>query len=361
MAPADSVKNYLPVAKPGKPNAAHQTAFADAIFGQAKLKLELGKAVLKSQRAAVTADEWKYLNAPNADDKVAVAKHKARLDELAKAAQKVQRAEAVVKAKQGVFQAEQKLKSTQALAAAGKKGDKKLTKDVTAAAKNIEAKMKVLAAAEKKITEPLTPGYSGLSSSYGGSSGRRLALARWMTDGKNPLTARVAANHIWLRHFDRALVGSVFDFGLGGQMPSHPELLDWLACELREPTLVPSVGGWTPGKPKVGAWSMKHLHKVIVTSRAYRTASTPDEKNLSTDPDNVWLWRLPPCCRRTRRETRRTRLARQRRNDLSAPQYLFPPLALEPDGFPESVRRRGPDGGVHAPHQHRAASGVGAL
>jgi hypothetical protein len=104
----------------------------------------------------------------------------------------------------------------------------------------------------------------------------------------------VAVNHIWLRHFDRALVGSVFDFGLGGQKPSHPELLDWLACEMREPTLVPSVGGWTPGKPKVGAWSMKHLHKVIVTSRAYRTASTPDEKNLATDPDNDWLWRLPP-------------------------------------------------------------------
>lgn len=294
MAPMDSVNNYLPVAKLAKPNAAQQTAFADAILGQAKLKLELEQAVLQSQRAAVAADEWKYLNAPNADDKAAVAKHKARLDELAKAAQKVQRLEATVRAKEGVFQEEQKLKTAKALVAAGKKDDEKLTKAVADAAKNIEGKKKALKTAEKKISEPLTPSYSGLSSSYGGSSGRRLALARWMTDANNPLTARVAANHIWLRHFDRALVESVFDFGLGGKKPSHPELLDWLACELREPTMIPSSGGWTVGKPEVGVWSMKHLHKLIVTSRAYRMASTPNEKNLATDPDNLWLWRMPP-------------------------------------------------------------------
>ncbi|MEE2946992.1 MAG: DUF1553 domain-containing protein, partial [Verrucomicrobiota bacterium] len=294
MAPMDSVKNYLPVAKLGKPNSAQQTAFADAILGQAKLKLELEKARLGSHRAAVAAEEWKYLNAPAADDKAAMEKHKARLDQLAKAAQKVQRLEAVVKAKEGVFQAEQKLTTDKALAAAGKKDDEKLTKAVTDAAKNIEGKKKALTAAEKKISEPLTPSYSGLSSSYGGSSGRRLALARWMTDANNPLTARVAANHIWLRHFGRALVEPVFDFGLGGNQPTHPELLDWLACELREPTMVSSSGGWTEGKSEAGAWSMKHLHRLIVTSRAYRTASTPDEKNLATDPDNLWFWRIPP-------------------------------------------------------------------
>jgi len=294
MAPLDSVKNYLPVAKLAKPGTAQQTAFADAILGRAKLKAELEKARLESHRMAVTAEEWKYLNAPAADDKAAVEKHKARMDQLAKAAQKVQRLEAVVKAKEGIFQAEKKLKTTKALAAAGKKGDEKLTKAVTDAVKNIEGKKKALTAAEKKTSEPLTPSYSGLSSSYGGSSGRRLALARWITDANNPLTARVAANHIWLRHFDRALVESVFDFGLGGKKPSHPELLDWLACELREPTMVATNGRWTEGKSKAGAWSMKHLHKLIVTSRAYRMASTPDEKNLATDPDNIWLWRIPP-------------------------------------------------------------------
>ena len=294
MAPADSVKNYLPVVKPGKPSAAEQTAFADAVLGQAKLKVDLEKARLESHRLAVAAEEWKYLHTPAADDKAAVDKHKARLDELAKAAQKVQRMESVVRAKDEVFQSEQKWKVAKALAAAGKKGDEKLEKAVTDAAKNIEEKKKVLTAAEKKITEPLTPSYSGLSSSYGGSSGRRLALARWMTDANNPLTARVAANHIWLRHFDRALVTSVFDFGLEGQKPSHPELLDWLACELRELTMIPSSGGWTAGKSEAGVWSMKHLHKLIVTSRAYRMASTPDEKNLAADSDNLWLWRMTP-------------------------------------------------------------------
>ena len=294
MAPMDSVKNYLPVAKLAKPATTQQTAFADAILGQAKLKVELDKARFESHRAAVVAEEWKYLNAPAADDKAAVEKHKARLDQLAKAAQKEQRLEAVVKAKEGIFQAEQKLKTTKALAAAGKKDDEKLTKAVTDAAKNIEVKKKALAAAEKKISEPLTPSYSGLSSSYGNSSGRRLALARWMTDENNPLTARVAANHIWLRHFDRALVTSVFDFGLEGKKPTHPELLNWMACELREPTMVPYRDGWTAGKSEAGAWSMKHLHKLIVTSRAYRMASTPDEENLATDPDNLWLWRIAP-------------------------------------------------------------------
>jgi len=294
MAPMDSVKNYLPVAKLDKPNPAKQTAFADAIWGQAKLKLELEKARLESHRAVVAAEEWKYLNAPEADDKAALDNHKAQLDQLAKAAQKIQRREAVVKAREGIFQAEQKLKTEKALAAAGKKDDEKLTKAVADAEKNIEEKKKTLATAEKKTSEPLTPSYSGLPSSYGGSSGRRLALARWMTDANNPLTARVAANHIWLRHFDRPLVESVFDFGLGGKIPTHPELLDWLACELREPTMVPSGDGWTQGKPEASAWSMKHLHKLIVTSRSYRMASTPDEENLATDPDNHWLWRTTP-------------------------------------------------------------------
>jgi hypothetical protein len=74
----------------------------------------------------------------------------------------------------------------------------------------------------------------------------------------------------------------MFDFGQNGQQPTHPALLDWLASELMEP----SVG------PHPAAWSMKHLHWLIVTSATYRMASTPDEANLVVDPDNRHLWRM---------------------------------------------------------------------
>jgi cytochrome c553 len=111
----------------------------------------------------------------------------------------------------------------------------------------------------------------------GGSTGRRLALAKWLTDTKNPLTARVAVNHLWLRHFGQPLVPSVFDFGKNGRRPTHPALLDWLAAEL-----------------VAQKWSMKHLHKMIVLSRTYRMASTPDNTNATIDRDNLYYWRVAP-------------------------------------------------------------------
>ena len=85
------------------------------------------------------------------------------------------------------------------------------------------------------------------------STGRRSALAKWITDARNPLTARVAVNHIWLRHFGKPLVSTVFEFGKKGARPTHPELLDFLAVELRD-----------------HGWSMKYLHKLLVMSNAYR-------------------------------------------------------------------------------------------
>jgi Protein of unknown function (DUF1553)/Protein of unknown function (DUF1549)/Planctomycete cytochrome C len=110
------------------------------------------------------------------------------------------------------------------------------------------------------------------------STGRRSALARWLADARNPLTARVAVNHIWARHMGQPLVPSVFDFGRKGTPPTHPELLDWLAVELIE-----------------NGWSMKHLHKLIVTSNAYRMSSSlagSAPANRQADPDNRYLWRM---------------------------------------------------------------------
>jgi hypothetical protein len=110
------------------------------------------------------------------------------------------------------------------------------------------------------------------------SSGRRSALANWITHRQNPLAARVAVNHIWMRHFGKPLVPTVFDFGRKGTPPTHPALLDFLAVEFME-----------------SGWSMKHLHRLITSSQAYRmTASVAGAapENLALDPDNRFLWRM---------------------------------------------------------------------
>jgi hypothetical protein len=109
------------------------------------------------------------------------------------------------------------------------------------------------------------------------STGRRLAFARWIASRDNPLTARVAVNQIWLRHFGQAIVPSVNDFGRNGRPPSHPALLDWLAAEFMD-----------------RGWSMKALHRLIVTSASYRLDSTPDRPTLARDPDNTFVWRMSP-------------------------------------------------------------------
>ncbi len=95
---------------------------------------------------------------------------------------------------------------------------------------------------------------------------------------ENPLAARVAVNHLWLRHFSSPLVETTFNFGRNGKPPTHPELLDWLAAEFID-----------------SGWSMKHLHRLVVTSQAYRRKSGPvmaADPNLAIDPDNRLLWRF---------------------------------------------------------------------
>ena len=114
----------------------------------------------------------------------------------------------------------------------------------------------------------------------GASTGRRLALARWMTRTDNPMTARVIVNRLWMHHFGRGIVATASDFGVRGESPSHPELLDWLASELID-----------------GGWHMKPIHRLMVTSAAYRQSSRPSDnpeagKAAVDDPDNSFLWRM---------------------------------------------------------------------
>jgi len=156
----------------------------------------------------------------------------------------------------------------------------------------IAAAQKQIAVLEKKKI-PADADYAAAGPQYPKTStGRRAALARWMTSPDNPLTARVAVNHIWLRHFGRPLVESVFDFGRGGKAPSNPELLDWLAVELMQPSH-PAADD-PERKTSPAAWSMKHIHRLIVTSNAYRISSRPGtgHAGLKADPDNRLFWRF---------------------------------------------------------------------
>lgn len=109
------------------------------------------------------------------------------------------------------------------------------------------------------------------------SSGRRTALANWLADPKNPLTARVIVNRVWHYHFGRGIVGTPNDLGLMGERPTHRELLDWLAF-----TFTGADG-----------WSLKKLHRRIVLSVAYRQSSDYRAEAAALDPDNKLLWRYP--------------------------------------------------------------------
>lgn len=110
------------------------------------------------------------------------------------------------------------------------------------------------------------------------STGRRLAFANWITSDQNPLTARVAVNHVWMRHFGQPLVDSTFDFGLRSPEPVHKDLLDLLAVEFIN-----------------SGWSFRHLHRLIVSSQAYALSSstaTASPDTLTRDHNNELLWRM---------------------------------------------------------------------
>ena len=222
------------------------------------------RARLASLSTRVAAEKTKYGLAPAAD-----------AGRLAAEAAKAQRELALCVAQEQQITAAQEV----ARARVALKPDDSATRNALAAAekKSVEAAA-ALATAHAEFAEPGAE-YQPLGDvSPKTSTGRRFALATWVTDRKNPLAARVAINHIWLRHFGAPLVDSMFDFGLRSPQVRNQQLLDWLATQLMD-----------------RGWQMKHIHRLLVTSNAYRMTSSSkaaSAANIELDPDNLLLWRM---------------------------------------------------------------------
>ena len=202
------------------------------------------EAALASLQARIAADAANYASPP-ADGA-----------ELSLEAGAAERRHALLAAQLAALQADLKLAQAKRNMKAGDMATEKAAKDAEAAQANAA---KALEAAQKAAAEP-TENYTRLTAVHPATStGRRLALARWITSRDNPLPARVAINHLWLRHFGSPLVPSTFDFGINGKPPTNQPLLDWLAVELME-----------------SGWKMKHVHKLMVMSRTYRLRSNAE-------------------------------------------------------------------------------------
>ena len=239
---------------------------------------------------------------------------------------------------------------------------------------------------------------------------RRLTLARWIADARNPLTARVMVNRLWQHHFGEGLVNTPSDFGVNGARPVNPGLLDWLAAEFMRPSV--GVGGSGSGDPEPNAdaagalvinarapgdpapravaapWSIKHMHRLIVMSATYRQAGQARQDCLAVDAGSRLLWRFPP--RRLEAESiRDTILAVSGKLDLKmgGPGFSFfepnenyvrvyaPRKEYGPDSFRRMVygtvvRQRPdgvfgvfdcPDGGQIAPKRTRSTTPLQAL
>ena len=175
--------------------------------------------------------------------------------------------------------------------------------DAAKAKERVDAARKAVVAAENEVTEVMVmedrpqprdtfvltrgiytrPGEkvsfgvpAALGKLPGGAQPNRLALARWLVSPENPLTARVAVNRYWQLFFGAGLVRTPEDFGVQGERPTHPELLDWLACEFRR-----------------SGWNVKAMHRLMVTSRTYRQSSAVTPALRERDPENLLLARGP--------------------------------------------------------------------
>ena len=285
----DSTKAQLGLAREKRAAAERNEAAANAIddarreLQKNELALNVAEAELRSveRRAAAMQALWKRSNHGVTDTGMELAEADRETD---RAAARAERELVVARARLTLADAETRLDH----AAADKR---------EAVAKQVAASREALDKALKQVEEP-SEQYTRLAGAQWTatrffnsakddptvtfptrSSGRRKALADWITDHRNPLTARVAVNHLWMRHFGTPLVSTLVDLGRKGNPPTNPELLDWLAAEFIE-----------------SGWSMKHLHRLIVQSATYRMSSSSAgaEANLVEDPDDRYLWRRTP-------------------------------------------------------------------
>jgi hypothetical protein len=213
----------------------------------AKLHLESVNLYVPALEARLAADREKYLHPDEKDN----------IEKLTDTAQKAEQKYVAAFASEATVEAQQLLATDKAGAAKTK----------------LEAAAKALGQAAVTYS-PVVEVYPETS------SGRRKALAEWLVSKDNPLPARVAVNDIWLRHFGKPIVATVANFGRNGAKPSNQALLDWLAVDFMD-----------------NGWSMKKLHRMLLTSKAYRMASSGmalSETNKQIDPENQFFWRMNP-------------------------------------------------------------------
>lgn len=229
----------------------------------AQQQLASAEAELAALEARMAADDAKYINHSPTD----------LIQELSQHARALELQATLLKSQYAKTQAEVDLAIAESLPEADTARKANIDKALAA----LQSARNASHSAEAEINKPVTTEYQPLTPIHPSTTtGRRKALANWITHKDNPLTARVAINHIWLRHFHSPLVPTVFDFGRNGTPPRHPELLDWLANELIQSN-----------------WSMKRIHYLIVTSEAYqRESSQGNHPATEKDPENRLYWRM---------------------------------------------------------------------
>lgn len=236
----------------------------------ASANASLMRARLESLRSRMAADDARFRGIGNAEL-------------LARLASQADRQVALSLAEHSVFSFEKTLLSAQHAQAMIDKSDEakfNAAKQEVAKADQAYQAARTAMDAARAALNTADSHYAPLSPTYPTTStGRRLALAKWIVHRDNPLTARVAINHIWLRHFGQALVDTTDNLGVQGKPPEHQEILDWLAVELMEQ-----------------GWSMKHIHRIMLNSQAYQRLSTAptDHPAQTVDRENITYWRANP-------------------------------------------------------------------
>jgi hypothetical protein len=241
------------------------------------LNAEQNAAIARRKLAAAQAKQHSFECRLAADQTKVTEPIPADADSLSRTASASQRIHRILQAEAELAEARQKRDAAITALKPDDAATKKALDEAEAAASKARANL------ESVRLQRADGSYEPVAKSYPATStGRRLAFAKWVTSPDNPLTARVAVNHIWLRHFGRPLVNNTFDFGLRSPKPRHQDVLDWLAVELTD-----------------HGWDMKRIHRLIVTSQTYQRESAPSgessdvaawEQNRKADPDNADFW-----------------------------------------------------------------------